>query len=134
MPIYEFECECSHKEEKFFTRSHDADNPQSCPVCGKTMKRLFPLIHFNVMNQDYRPGIETKWNYNPEAAFGDNRGCGAEYSHRRRELMTGRHRFDIGKHKSEWAHHLKGTRMDQYRRTGKLPPVPDTKSMVTNAD
>jgi hypothetical protein len=68
------------------------------------------------MNKDYRPGVETKWNWNPAAAFGEGRGCGAEYEHKRRELITGSHRHDIGEHKHEWAHHLKGTKRDMMRR------------------
>jgi putative FmdB family regulatory protein len=122
MPLYEFECEkCGWRDDLYFVKADESYTPQSCPVCEATLKRHFPLTSFNVMNASYKPGCETKWNWNPARAFSDVPGGGAEYEHRRRELRTGNHRFDIGPHSHEWAHHLKGTKRDM-RRRGKLPP------------
>lgn len=117
MPLYEFKCKKCHRvEELFFVRYHDSLVRQDCAVCGEAMKRMVSLTRFNVMNAAYRPGAESKWNWNPARAFSDGRGRGAEYEHKRRELRTGNSRFDIGKHSHEWAHHLKGTKRDNRRR------------------
>ena len=117
MPLYEFECDnCCWKDDLFFVKHEESYSPQLCPVCQEKTKRLFPLPRFNVMNTAYSPGAENKWNWNPGRAFADVRGGGAEYEHKRRELRTGKSRFDIGKHSHEWAHHLKGTVRERRRR------------------
>ena len=117
MPLYEFKCKYCHRvEELFFVRYHDSLVRQDCAVCQQPMKRVFPLPRVNVMNASYRPGAENKWNWNPARAFSNERGGGAEYQHKRRELRTGSSRFDIGKHNHEWAHHLKGTKREMRRR------------------
>jgi len=117
MPLYDFRCKKCHRiEERYFVKSHESLVRQDCPVCGQPMTRQFPLTRFNVMTPTYRPGCENKWNWNPSRAFSDVRGGGAEYEHRRRELRTGNTRFDIGEHKHEWAHHLKGTKREMRRR------------------
>ncbi len=117
MPLYEFKCKfCQRIEELFFVRYHDSLVRQDCTVCEQPMTRLMSLPCVNVMNAAYSPGAENKWNWNPAKAFGSGHGCGAEYEHKRRELRTGKSRFDIGKHNHEWAHHLKGTVRERRRR------------------
>lgn len=117
MPLYDFNCKWCHTTiELYFVKSHDSLERQDCAVCQRPMKRVFPLPHVNVMNSSHSPGAENKWNWNPAKAFSSGRGQGAEYEHTRRELRTGKSRFDIGKHSHEWAHHLKGTKREMRRR------------------
>lgn len=100
----------------FFLRAEDALVRQECTVCGEPMKRLFPLTRFNVIDENWRPGVETKFNYNPKAAFSEKRGLGAEYSAQRREALTGTPRLDVGPHKCNLDYFLWGTKNYTERR------------------
>ena len=47
MPIYEYECKCGNREEKFFHMS-DTPNEIECEKCGGEMKKVISLTAFSL--------------------------------------------------------------------------------------
>jgi len=46
MPMYEFECECGHREERMLLIA-ERNEAQECPECGQPMARIVgaPALH-----------------------------------------------------------------------------------------
>ncbi len=47
MPIYDFKCQCGHKEEKLISLANREDN-FPCPDCGKEMRRVISPCRFKL--------------------------------------------------------------------------------------
>jgi putative FmdB family regulatory protein len=95
MPFYDYQCtDCDWTDEHLFQRSVDASDLMPCSVCGGVSKKQFPLVRFNLYNEDYEPHEVNRRTLNPERMMSDKPGAGADYAIRYHEITTQESRLD----------------------------------------